>query len=212
MKPWDVDAKSSIGFILTCYWHFQLVNALESGTPILNAASAADLAGLGRFGAINLDVRTRDQLRGVGLLIPPNYVEGSVFAIPYEDGRFQTVVLGEFLEHATFEAGCRAVKECARVLKPGGRLVITVPLDGRPNGANRPGHPEGEDVEALVNLNEHGNWSDGVTVHHQTWWSNKMLHDLRESVGLKETLRSALLYQFTAPVGGWGLVWEKGSS
>lgn len=209
MKSWDISACNKVGFIITFYSQFQLLKALECGQPILNAASAGDIPQLWRYGAINLDVRTKEQLRQVGLQIPKNYVEGSVFDIPYKDGEFQTVVLGEFLEHATYEAGVRALKECRRVLKPGGFLVATFPLDGRPNGVNRPGDPEGADDADLVNLKESGEWSSGVTVHHQTWWSNKMLHDLMLETGFEEKERAALLYTFTAPVGGWGLVWQK---
>lgn len=209
MRLWDISANNSVGFIVVTFAQFQLLKALECGQPILNAASAGDLAGLAKYGAINLDIRSKDQIRQVGLAVPKNYVEGSVFDLPYRDGEFQTVVLGEFLEHATYEAGVRALKECRRVLKPGGFLVVTFPLDGRPNGVNRPGDPEGADDADLVNLKESGEWSNGVTVHHQTWWSNKMLHDLMTEVGFREVERTALLYTFTAPVGGWGLVWQK---
>jgi SAM-dependent methyltransferase len=215
MKIWDVDAQNSIRFLIRHYPDFQLQAALTSGPPILNAACAGDIAGLGMYGAINLDIRSAEHLRRIGLRVPRNYREGSVFKLPFEDKSFRTVVLGEFLEHCTVEAATKAVKECARVLCSGGKLIITVPLDGRPNGHNRPGYSEGSDDLDRVGMTdemmekEAGEWSEGVTAYHQTWWSNEMLHNLRESSGLKEEYRSAILYSFTAPIGGWGISWEK---
>ena len=50
---------------------------------------------------------------------------GDVTALPYGAGLFDAVVCGEVLEHVGDDAG--AVVELARVLKPGGLLVATVP-------------------------------------------------------------------------------------
>ena len=207
MKPWDFDAQQNINFIMPGYWQYQALSAIESGAPILNAASSHDPARLHRFGAVNLDIRTPEELRRIGAQVPPNYKHGSVFAIPFPDNHFQTVVLGEFLEHCVEEAAHKAVKECARVLRPTGRLIITVPLDGRPNGHNRPGFAEGSEPDEINH--EEREWSEGVTSYHQTWWSNEMLHRLRNSIGFVEIQRISLLYVFTAPIGGWGMVWEK---
>jgi len=215
MKEWDRVALDSIGIHQLAFYDYQLLRAIRSGTPILNAACAQDIPDFGRFGAVNLDVRDPDQLRRLGLKIPLNYQQGSVFDMPFPDASFQTVVLGEFLEHCQEEVGNAAVAECTRVLRPGGHLVITLPLDGRPNGHNRAGDPEGTDEEhegpweRSAFEKERGEWSPGVTVHHQTWWSNKMLWELRVANGLVETDRVSLIYGFTAPVTGWGLTWRK---
>jgi SAM-dependent methyltransferase len=100
----------------------------------------------------------------------------------------------------------QAVLECKRVLQSGGRLVITVPLDGRPNGQNRPGYPEGLPLDDCGNDTE---LPAGITMHHQTYWSNEMLWKLREGAGLIDREIRALMYMTVGPMMGWGLVWEK---
>ena len=47
-------------------------------------------------------------------------------ALPFDDGSFDTAYLGEILEHLTQPA--RVLQEVRRVVKPGGRVVVTVPL------------------------------------------------------------------------------------
>jgi predicted SAM-dependent methyltransferase len=50
---------------------------------------------------------------------------------PWPDGSAQAVYLGEILEHFTPEAGARVVRECFRVLQPGGVIRIRVPDNAR---------------------------------------------------------------------------------
>jgi len=52
-------------------------------------------------------------------------IEGSATSMPFPDGRFGTVVCNSTLEHLPDLEG--ALREIARVLGPGGRLVFTVP-------------------------------------------------------------------------------------
>jgi SAM-dependent methyltransferase len=55
-----------------------------------------------------------------------NLCVGDVGALPYRDGAFDVYYSGGVVEH--FEAGCeRSLEEAARVLKPGGVLLISVP-------------------------------------------------------------------------------------
>jgi SAM-dependent methyltransferase len=44
---------------------------------------------------------------------------------PFPDRRFDTIVILDVLEHLTSDVDC--LRECLRVLKPGGRLLATVP-------------------------------------------------------------------------------------
>ena len=65
----------------------------------------------------------------VGLDVPENPhadVHGYADALPFEHDSFNTVLCTELLEHVTKPE--RVVREIARVLKPGGYVVLTVPL------------------------------------------------------------------------------------
>ena len=68
---------------------------------------------------------TRGMLEGVRRRgIDPPLVEGDLRAIPFADGRFDTVVCGLALAHV---AGLRAAAaEFARVLRPAGHLIVSV--------------------------------------------------------------------------------------
>lgn len=45
--------------------------------------------------------------------------------LPFEDNRFSNIVAGEIIEHVL--EPYKFLKECYRVLKPGGRLILTTP-------------------------------------------------------------------------------------
>jgi dolichol-phosphate mannosyltransferase len=57
-------------------------------------------------------------------------LQGSVFELPFADQTFEGLVCSQVIEH--IEGGPRPFEEMARVLKPGGRLVIGTPDYGRP--------------------------------------------------------------------------------
>lgn len=50
---------------------------------------------------------------------------GNALALPFPDGEFDAVVAAEVLEHIPDDIG--ALHELARVLRPGGRIALTVP-------------------------------------------------------------------------------------
>ena len=54
---------------------------------------------------------------------------GSVLAMPYPDGHFDTVLLISILEHLRPAEQPAAFAEIARVLRPGGRVVYGVPVE-----------------------------------------------------------------------------------
>jgi len=51
--------------------------------------------------------------------------QGDALQLPFADGEFDRVVAAEVLEHIPDDR--RAIDELARVLRPGGRLAVTVP-------------------------------------------------------------------------------------
>jgi SAM-dependent methyltransferase len=52
-------------------------------------------------------------------------VEGDVAALPFPDGAFDVVIAAEVLEHIPDDE--RAMAEIVRVVRPGGRVAVTVP-------------------------------------------------------------------------------------
>lgn len=52
-------------------------------------------------------------------------VKGDALDLPYDDGTFDFVIASEILEHVPQDE--RAIDELIRVLKPGGRMAVTVP-------------------------------------------------------------------------------------
>jgi SAM-dependent methyltransferase len=52
-------------------------------------------------------------------------VQGDVLSLPFPDGSFDAVIAAEVLEHIPDDE--RAIAEIARVVRPGGRLAVTVP-------------------------------------------------------------------------------------
>jgi methionine biosynthesis protein MetW len=57
--------------------------------------------------------------------IPTHQVDVDTELLPFEDARFDTVVSNSMIEHRFFPE--RAFDECARVLRPGGRLLLCLP-------------------------------------------------------------------------------------
>ena len=55
----------------------------------------------------------------------PRGVCGDALALPFPDGSFDVVIASEVLEHVPADAA--AMTELCRVLRPGGRLAVTVP-------------------------------------------------------------------------------------
>jgi SAM-dependent methyltransferase len=51
--------------------------------------------------------------------------EGDALSLPFADGEFDRVVAAEILEH--IPADIQAIQELVRVLRPGGRIALTVP-------------------------------------------------------------------------------------
>ena len=168
---------------------------IKPEAKILNAACKEDPAFLGRtYGATNLDIQEYDPQTSTDLTRIINYVHGSVLDMPFEAGEFDAIVLGEFLEHCTEEAAYTSFKECHRVLKDKGLLILTFPLDDRP--------PEEQHAARL--LYEH---APGITSWHQTVWTDTMLEALMEPFTFVEVTREELRYGNL--MKGWGMVLAK---
>lgn len=68
---------------------------------------------------------------------PGNYVVGDMTKMPYAEDKFEVVICLEGFEHITFLEGQKFIKEAKRILVPGGKLIMSVPLlQNRMNSRN----------------------------------------------------------------------------
>ncbi len=115
-----------------------LLSLLLSGRPgreILNAGagqgSFTQLLERRGFDVTSVDVSPpavallRERLQG-----PVHWAD--VVNLPFDEATFDGVVLGEVLEHV--EGDDEALREAARVLRPGGLVAVSVPADSLPFG------------------------------------------------------------------------------
>lgn len=75
-------------------------------------------------------------LVGLRVIPPTEFANGITFAdffrpLPWSDNTADAVYLGEVMEHFTRDDGERLLKECLRVLRPGGVIRIRVPDNAR---------------------------------------------------------------------------------
>lgn len=178
---------------------FQVRMCERYGKPVINVACQEDPAFLGeKFDAVNVDMIEKDlHLEDVDYNSSlKNFVKADARSLPYENGSFKTVVLGEFLEHVTEDYARSVLAECARVSS--GVIVLTFPFDDRtPEEQHEP-----EKLYEPV---------PGYTTYHRTIWSDEMLASLFKKCGLVEVFRASLNYYFTKPLNGLGIVLKKGN-
>ncbi len=94
---------------------------------VLNVGAGGDSARLKELrGAVNVDVCEVDPVSGY-----PNLIDrvADARALPFPDNSFDTVVLGEVLEHLDKDGARQAVAEARRVARE--RVVATIPCDPR---------------------------------------------------------------------------------
>jgi SAM-dependent methyltransferase len=176
--------------MLPCHL-YQRAKVEHFGGLVLNIACKEDPACLGEdFGAINCDLHDFDPQEKLSLYEVKNFVVGDALDLPFGDASFDTLVLGEFLEHCPFEAARTSLLECKRVMIPSGRIIVTVPLDGRP--------PEQQHAPHLLST-----WKHGITSWHQTVWVDDLFEKLVGSVSLSEVSehRQELNYGFCRGFG-----------
>jgi SAM-dependent methyltransferase len=89
----------------------RLLDVPSGGGPVVDGARAAG------YEVVELDLFPRRSMRGV--------CADACATLPFRDGAFDVVLSMEGIEHFEHQAGF--VRECARVLAPGGRLLLTTP-------------------------------------------------------------------------------------
>src|SRR5580692_6933454 len=83
---------------------------------------AAQARGRGAW-AVALDLAGAKLRRGRQLSVPPALIRGNALELPFADASFDRVMSICAIEH--FDDGARALDEMARVLAPGGELVMS---------------------------------------------------------------------------------------
>ena len=151
-------------------------------------------------------------IEGVDLNYESEYVRrGDVRELPWEDAAFNVVLLLDTLEHLDFREQRAALAELARVLKPGGSLVVSVPnlahlnsrcrllvrgrLDRADNEIDHPGErPLAEYLELLAGSGFRVDRLTGVTLTIPLLyrrlvcrWPRRLrwLHDLTEPLAVR---------------------------
>ncbi len=98
----------------------------QNGREVLDVGCGAGnmahhLAHYGRFTGVDLNPKPLEIAQQRGLEVR----EGSADDLPFDDNQFDLVALLDTVEHVPNEHG--VFSECYRVLKPGGKLMVTVP-------------------------------------------------------------------------------------
>lgn len=175
----------------------KLVREFATHRPVLNVACKDDPANLGEdFDAINVDINPDDIHLKINLKEKvKNFVEGDALNLPFEDGKFRCVVMGEFLEHCPYGAALKALQEAKRVTSEGAIIILTFPLDSRP--------PEFQHKPEELRTFAHG-----ITSWHQTVWTKKLQDQLFNDAGLVVARRQEISYGIPTE-GGYAVVLSK---
>ncbi len=174
----------------TCQFIFALKHAKGCG-KILNVGSCDDAGEMKKLGAINMDIHARDLA-----LDRPNAVDvvadARCLPAPFEPHSFDCVVSTEMLEHyetADVPAQLAKFKKC---LKPGGRIVITVPNDNR-------------ELQGLSE-NGHTHYADGISFKHHPV-TREIIDRWMVLSGLRLVHIEPIEYTFDG-IEGWAFVAE----
>lgn len=106
-------------------WSFQIRHAIGKS---LNVGCNTDGGTFGKRGAVNVDLSLIDEASGRPI---PAAVLADARSLPFCAASFDTVVLGELLEHFESWDAVKALLEAKRAMRAGGRVVITLPHDDR---------------------------------------------------------------------------------
>lgn len=169
---------------------------------ILNVGCNTDGANLGkRPDAVNIDLFRKDAFTGLDI---PAHVLADARKLPFANGCFDTVVLGEILEHFQPEDAKRALREAMRMLRshgprPGpidaGRVIVTMPHDPR----------EGHEAQGFNGDHFRQEYIPGIAAYHYRYIGPEELFAWVEACGFAVWLQGTINYPWGG-VHGTGLV------
>lgn len=133
---------------------------------------------------------------------PVRPVAGSALNLPFRDSSFDVVVSSEMIEHTTDPA--QAVREMARVLKPGGPLALTCPNRAWLWLVNLATHLKLRPFQGYENFPSFGMLADMVRANGLTIESHRGLHAWPFQITPLQTLSRAVDRRFgRGPWGRW---------
>ncbi len=154
------------------YWqrrrHALVTDSAKGGGTILDVGCGSSRILRDLAGAIGIDIAYH-KLRFMRRYALP-LVQGSIFALPFRDESFDTIVCSEVIEH--IPAGDAPFLELARVQRPGGRLVLGTPDYGTPSWRM---------IEAAYRILAPGGYAD----EHITQYTHDRLRDLVVGLGYR---------------------------
>ena len=123
LNPFNIDGALRYAAIIDL-----LADRFHAGVDVLEVGSGAGgITEFLRFPVTGLDSAfDRTELNATPYL---RRVQGQAQAMPFESGSFNVVVAAEVLEHIPASDREAALGEMLRVLRPGGRMIVTFPAD-----------------------------------------------------------------------------------
>lgn len=155
---------------------------------VLNVGSNTDGAHFGLMGGVNVDLYRHDPVTN---LENPVHVLADGRSLPFRSASFDTVVLGELLEHMERDTAVVTLKEARRAARH--RVVITMPHDDRREHGTEPAIEAGKEF-----------YAPGVYAYHHRCISRAELLEWVRAAGLKPLLAARIEYVWGP--AGTGLV------
>lgn len=144
----------------------------------LNVGSNTDGARFRDRGGVNLDLYRTDPVTGVA---NPVHVLADARALPFASWSFDSVVLGELLEHMERDAALQTLREARRASRS--RIVITMPHDDRREKGTEPPLEPGKEM-----------YAPGVFAYHHRCISRAELLDWTKAAGLIALVWARITY------------------
>ena len=158
---------------------------------VLNVGSDNDWARIrDRFGAVNLDVRATNPVTGAETR--PDIVADFRTYRPRPE--FDSVILGDILEHMGRRDAIRTLRNAVRALRPGGQVIVTLPEhDARPAAAQ---HAEAAGTEQ---------YARGVSAFHERTITRADLDGMFNAAGLQLVTYQVIDYTHFVGHGAVGI-------
>lgn len=182
-EAWALDVPEE--FVYHTQWAYQIKHSVGA---ILNIGCGDDGANLRGMGAVNLDAR---EANPQGLQNAP-HITGDARKLPKEVyGLFDTVVLGDILEHMTFWDRVTSLREAKKALRNGGYIVVTLPSDNRT--------PEDRKAMAVAPSGT-DEYIEGISAHH-IYVDRDEMENMVAAAGLSASRWQPIDYTYFT---GWG--------